>query len=145
MEDCELMYKMPLARKHTKELIEPWRPSFVFKHHRICTLQHLRRPLVMGEVDEVKDSRAVRETSSTNSPFNLSPQPTHTEEMPEKKTLWQKFTTPGSVLQIIAAALLAIAIGLIVTTQVSDIPDAAVALLAIPGQLWLRALRAVGQ
>ena len=51
----------------------------------------------------------------------------------------------GISAAIIAAALLAIAIGLIVTTQVSDIPDAAVALLAIPGQLWLRALRAVGQ
>jgi hypothetical protein len=100
----------------------------------------------MGEIDEVKDGRVVRGPSSTSSPSNLSPQPTYAEEMPEqKKTLWQKFITPGSVLQIIAAALLAIAIGLIVTTQVSEVPDAAVALLAIPGQLWLRALRAVGQ
>jgi hypothetical protein len=100
----------------------------------------------MGEIEEVKDGRAVREVSSTSSPSDYSPRPTYAEEIPEKKkTLWQKFMTKGSVLQIIAAALLAIAIGLIVTTQVSDIPDAAVALLAIPGQLWLRALRAVGQ
>ena len=100
----------------------------------------------MGEINEVKDGRIVRETPSTSSPSDLSPRPTYAEEMPEqKKTLWQKFITPGSVLQIIAAALFAIAIGLIVTTQVSEVPDAAVALLAIPGQLWLRALRAVGQ
>jgi hypothetical protein len=99
----------------------------------------------MGEIEEVKDGRVVRETSSTSSPSDLSPQPTIEEGETEKKTLWQKFMTPGSVLQIIAAALLAIAIGLIVTTQVDDIPDAAVAILAIPGQLWLRALRAVGQ
>jgi hypothetical protein len=99
----------------------------------------------MGEIEEVKDGRVVRETSSTSSPSDLSPQPTIEEGEAEKKTLWQKFMTPGSVLQIIAAALLAIAIGLIVTTQVDDIPDAAVAILAIPGQLWLRALRAVGQ
>lgn len=100
----------------------------------------------MGETDEVKDGRVVRETSSTSSPSNLSPQPTYAEEMPEeRRNLWEKFKTPGSVLQIIAAALLAIAIGLIVTTRVESVPDAAVALLAIPGQLWLRALRAVGQ
>lgn len=99
----------------------------------------------MGQADGVKDDRVVREVSSTSSPSNLSPQPTVAEMPEQKKTLWQKFITPGSVLQIIAAALLAIAIGLIVTTRVSDIPDAAVALLAIPGQLWLRALRAVGQ
>jgi hypothetical protein len=100
----------------------------------------------MGEIEEAKDGRVVRETSSTSSPPTFSPQPTYAEEMPEeKKNLWQKFKTPGSVLQIIAAALLAIAIGLIVTTQVESVPDAAVALLAIPGQLWLRALRAVGK
>lgn len=98
----------------------------------------------MGEIEEAKDGRVVRETSSASSP-GLSPQPTIEEGEAPKKTLWQKFITPGSVLQIIAAALLAIAIGLIVTTQVSDIPDAAVALLAIPGQMWLRALRAVGE
>ncbi|KAJ4991427.1 Sodium:dicarboxylate symporter family protein [Stagonosporopsis vannaccii] len=98
----------------------------------------------MGEIEEIKDGRVVRETSSTSSPSNLSPQPTYAEDMPEsKKTLWQKFLTPGSVLQIIAAALLAIAIGLIVSTQVDDIPAAAPALVAIPGTLWLRALRAV--
>jgi hypothetical protein len=49
------------------------------------------------------------------------------------------------VAKVYDEGISAIAIGLIVTTQVSDIPDAAVALLAIPGQLWLRALRAVGQ
>ena len=52
--------------------------------------------------------------------------------------------TPGSVWQIIIAALLAIAIGLAVTTTVDEVPAAAITILAIPGNLWLRALRAVG-
>jgi hypothetical protein len=63
---------------------------------------------------------------------------------PEKKTFWQRVKEPGSVWQIIIAALLAIAIGLIVTTQVESVPPAAIAITAIPGTLWLRALRAVG-
>jgi Na+/H+-dicarboxylate symporter len=40
---------------------------------------------------------------------------------------------------------LAIAIGLIVTTQVEEVHPAAIAITAIPGTLWLRALRAVGK
>lgn len=62
----------------------------------------------------------------------------------EKKTFWQRVKEPGSVWQIIFAALLAIALGLIVTTQVEEIHPAAIAIVAIPGVLWLRALRAVG-
>jgi hypothetical protein len=66
------------------------------------------------------------------------------EEVREKKTFWQRVKEPGSVWQIIFAALLAIAIGLIVTTQVETVHPAAIAITAIPGTLWLRALRAVG-
>lgn len=58
--------------------------------------------------------------------------------------LWRNFKTPGSALQIVAAAALAIAIGMAVTTTVDDIPEAAPVLLEIPGDLWLRALRATG-
>ncbi|KAH8699436.1 Sodium:dicarboxylate symporter [Phaeosphaeriaceae sp. PMI808] len=61
----------------------------------------------------------------------------------EKKTFWQRVKEPGSVWQIIIAALLAIMIGLIVTTQVKEVHPAAIAITAIPGVLWLRALRAV--
>lgn len=103
----------------------------------------------MGEIEEVKDGRVVRETSapSYSSPGNLTPQQTIDEGNMEKpkRTMWQRFKEPGSVWQIIFAALLAIAIGLIVTTQVDEVPEAAIAILAIPGQLWLRALRAVGK
>jgi hypothetical protein len=59
--------------------------------------------------------------------------------------LWDSFKTPGSAVQIIAAALLAIAIGLAVSTTVSDIPEAVPVILEIPGTLWLRALRATGE
>lgn len=71
------------------------------------------------------------------------------EVIKEKQTIgqkaWASFKTPGSALQIIAAAILAIAIGLAVSTTVSDIPDAAPVILEIPGSLWLRALRATGK
>lgn len=62
-----------------------------------------------------------------------------------RQRVWWKIKEPGSVWQIIIAALLAIVIGLAVTTQVDEVPEAAVAILAIPGNLWLRALRAVGE
>jgi hypothetical protein len=48
-------------------------------------------------------------------------------------------------MQIISAALLAIAIGLAVSTTVTDIPEAVPVILEIPGSLWLRALRATGE
>jgi len=52
---------------------------------------------------------------------------------------------PGSALQIVIAAALAIAIGLIVTSQVDtkDIPVEVAPLIGIPGTLWLRSLKAV--
>jgi hypothetical protein len=59
--------------------------------------------------------------------------------------IWDSLKTPGSAMQIITAALLAIAIGLAVSTTVSDIPEAVPVILEIPGSLWLRALRATGK
>lgn len=58
--------------------------------------------------------------------------------------LWRVTKTPGSAIQIVIAAALAIAIGMAVTTTVDDIPEAAGVLVGIPGTLWLRALKAVG-
>ena len=75
---------------------------------------------------------------------DLSPQTTVDTANMKKRTMWERIKEPGSVWQIILAALAGIAIGLIVTSTVDEIPDAAIALLAIPGQLWLRALQAVG-
>lgn len=68
-----------------------------------------------------------------------------TPKQPWYISLKKSFLTPGSATQIVSAALVAIAIGLIVTTQVDDIPVAAIEIISIPGDLWLRALQAVGK
>ena len=70
---------------------------------------------------------------------------TETEETPKRPWYQRMFATlmePGSALQIVVAALIAIAIGMAITATVDDIPEAAPILLEIPGNLWLRALRA---
>ncbi|KAL2851347.1 Sodium:dicarboxylate symporter [Aspergillus pseudodeflectus] len=59
-----------------------------------------------------------------------------------KRPWWHSIKEPGSALQIVIAAALAIAIGLSVSSTVDDIPYAAPTILEIPGALWLRALRA---
>jgi hypothetical protein len=101
----------------------------------------------MGEIEEVREVRRSRD-DSTDSPSagttNIPSGSGMHVAQPEKKTFWQRVKEPGSVWQIIFAALLAIAIGLIVTTQVETVHPAAIAITAIPGTLWLRALRAVG-
>ncbi|KAF2261921.1 Sodium:dicarboxylate symporter family protein [Lojkania enalia] len=67
------------------------------------------------------------------------------EEKP-KGTLVQRLVkqakTPGSAIQIIIAAAIAIAIGMAVSASVDEVPEAAPAILEIPGSLWLRALKA---
>lgn len=68
---------------------------------------------------------------------------------PQKKKIgegkwWRCFFEPGSAPQIIVAAVIAIAIGMAVNVTVDEVPEAAVALVGIPGNLWLRALQAVG-
>ncbi|KAK4129460.1 glutamate transporter [Parathielavia appendiculata] len=59
-----------------------------------------------------------------------------------RKPWWQPVVEAGSAVQIVIAAVLAIAIGVAVSYTVADIPAAAVTLVGIPGRLWLRALRA---
>jgi hypothetical protein len=101
----------------------------------------------MGESEEIRGTQRARE-DSTDSPSSKTADIPSGSGMhiaqPEKQTFWQRVKEPGSVWQIIIAALLAIAIGLIVTTQVENVHPAAIAITAIPGTLWLRALRAVG-
>ncbi|KIX00112.1 uncharacterized protein Z518_10249 [Rhinocladiella mackenziei CBS 650.93] len=58
------------------------------------------------------------------------------------QALYQSLKEPGSALQIVIAAAIAIGIGMAVTANVQDIPDAAPIILEVPGSLWLRALRA---
>jgi len=68
--------------------------------------------------------------------------PAEIEKIPWTKRLWKSFLTPGSALQIIFAAILGVAIGIAVSATVSDVPEAAPVILEIPGDLWLRALKA---
>jgi Na+/H+-dicarboxylate symporter len=101
----------------------------------------------MGEIEEIREDRKSRDGSSDTpsaQTTNIPAGPGIHVAQEEKKTFWQRVKEPGSVWQIIFAALLAIAIGLIVTTQVETVHPAAIAITAIPGTLWLRALRAVG-
>merc|ERR1711937_294720 len=79
---------------------------------------------------------------SRGSPVDEYPE-TVEEKQPMGRRIWKSFKTPGSALQIVSAALLAVAIGLIVSTQVDNVPTPAVEILNIPGDLWLRALKAV--
>ncbi|KAH7024429.1 Sodium:dicarboxylate symporter [Microdochium trichocladiopsis] len=65
------------------------------------------------------------------------------EAAPAKKTFLQSVLTWGSPWQIVGAAVLAIAIGMAVTATVDSVPQAAIDILGIPGDLWLRALKAV--
>lgn len=82
-------------------------------------------------------------------PTNASSEPSEREtaekiRRPWYQRLYAEVKTPGSALQIVLAAALAIAIGMAVTANVDEIPEAAPILLEIPGMLWLRALRATG-
>jgi len=82
-------------------------------------------------------------------PTNASSEPSDRESEEKVKGPWYKVVqnevmTPGSALQIVIAAAIAIGIGMAVTATVDDIPEAAPIILEIPGMLWLRALRATG-
>lgn len=61
------------------------------------------------------------------------------------KAWWHPIKQPGSAAQIVVAAVLAIAIGLAVTSTVDEVPVAATAILEIPGVIWLRGLQAIGK
>lgn len=95
------------------------------------------------------------EASDKNVSGNTSVQSDHeqvgpiTTDQPAevKRKWWHPLIEPGHAVQIIIAAAVAIGIGLGVTSAVGkdNIPEAAPAVLGIPGQLWLRALQAVGE
>ncbi|KAJ0116962.1 excitatory amino acid transporter 2 [Diaporthe amygdali] len=59
-----------------------------------------------------------------------------------KKPWWLPIKEPGSAAQIVISAVIAIAIGLAVTSTVDSVPVACSTILEIPGTTWLRALRA---
>ena len=83
------------------------------------------------------------EPVASNTSEEAAPVPENGENT-KKQPWWASIKEPGSALQIIIAALLAIGIGLAVSTQVDHVPEAARVLISIPGDLWLRSLKAVG-
>ncbi|KAH7313012.1 excitatory amino acid transporter 1 [Rhexocercosporidium sp. MPI-PUGE-AT-0058] len=89
---------------------------------------------------EKTGKEGIQETRSQSPPPTIDPAPL---EAPQKRPWWASIKEPGSAFQIVIAALLAIAIGLTVTSTVDKVPDAARVILGIPGVLWLRSLRAV--
>ncbi|KAF2736254.1 Sodium:dicarboxylate symporter [Polyplosphaeria fusca] len=92
-----------------------------------------------------KDVNNVNEKAAEGSPTTLSPQATQEagETEKPKRTWWQRIKEPGSVWQILIGAALGIAIGLPVSITVDEVPEAAIALTGVLGDLWLRALKAV--
>ncbi|KXH27924.1 Sodium:dicarboxylate symporter family protein [Colletotrichum nymphaeae SA-01] len=88
--------------------------------------------------------KAVRENSNS-SMDQVQHQTSITSEVSvhEKKPWWHPVIEPGSAVQIIIAAAIAVGIGLGVKTAHPDIPAAATTILIIPGNLWLRSLKAV--
>ena len=82
------------------------------------------------------------DSSDADDSNNAGAQEVLETKQPMGKRFMRTLMTPGSALQIVIAAIIAIAIGMAVTATVSDIPEAAPVILEIPGQLWLRALRA---
>ncbi|KAK4149614.1 Sodium:dicarboxylate symporter [Chaetomidium leptoderma] len=90
-----------------------------------------------AEKTEVVGDDVRRTATSTSSP------PPETAEVEPKKPWWNSVRVAGSATQIVIAAALAIAIGLAVSSTVEEIPPAVVTIVAIPGRLWLRALKAV--
>lgn len=73
-----------------------------------------------------------------------TPGETNAASVEPKKPWWNSVREAGSATQIVIAAALAIGIGLGVSSAVDEVPKAATTILAIPGRLWLRALKAVG-
>lgn len=67
------------------------------------------------------------------------------EEKPPKRPWWHSVKEPGSALQIVVAAALAIGIGMAVNATSYPVHEAVGPLVMIPGTLWLRALKAVGK
>lgn len=84
-----------------------------------------------------------QQSSSTNSQ-DLASQSSQGKKRKWNHRLYTTLKEPGSALQIIIAAAIAIIIGISVSANVpaDEIPEAAPVLLEIPGRLWLRALRA---
>jgi len=94
-------------------------------------------------------SEKLQQTASQEQEVSVTPIYSDSETRPPKRKIgegrwFRPFFEPGSAVQIICAAILAIIIGMVVNVTVDEVPPAAIAILGIPGRLWLRALQAVG-
>ena len=94
-------------------------------------------------------SEKLHQTASQEQEVSVTPIYSDSEDQPPKRKIgegrwFRPFFEPGSAVQIICAAVLAIIIGMVVNVTVDEVPPAAIAILGIPGRLWLRALQAVG-
>ncbi|KEF53227.1 uncharacterized protein A1O9_10675 [Exophiala aquamarina CBS 119918] len=90
-----------------------------------------------------KDRSEALEAQPTNASSELSERESSEKiKRPWHKSLQAEVMTPGSALQIVIAAAIAIGIGMAVTATVDEVPEAVPEILEIPGMLWLRALRA---
>ncbi|KAK7704375.1 hypothetical protein SLS64_008562 [Diaporthe eres] len=94
----------------------------------------------MGKEVEAGDTR---ETWRTDSSRSVDVQDVSADPVVEpKKRWWHPIKEPGSAAQIVISAVVAIAVGLAVTSTVDSVPEACTEILGIPGTTWLRALRA---
>ncbi|TLD19935.1 hypothetical protein PspLS_09691 [Pyricularia sp. CBS 133598] len=112
----------------------------------------MSNPTPVGAAPERPSEKTVAmENDATRQDSYSSGSPPHetqgfaeeTQKRPWHRKLVDSAKTPGSAVQIVIAAIIAIAIGLIVTTQVDSVPSAVIPILSIPGDLWLRSLKAV--
>lgn len=110
--------------------------------HSASTVPELRNP-EMGKEIETGETRETWRTDSSGS-VDVQDIPANPVVYPEKRW-WHPIKESGSAAQIVIAAVLAIAIGLAVTSTVDSVPAAASELLEVPGTTWLRALRATGE
>lgn len=75
----------------------------------------------------------------------VSSNPSNNSEQETKKPWYYVFLEMGSAPQIILGALLALAIALPISLTVDEVPEWAITICLIPGDLWLRALKAIGK
>lgn len=101
----------------------------------------------MSEKQEHETSKHISDEGIQHASSNPSQNEAQMIERDPNRKWWHGIKEPGHALQIVVAAILAIIIGLAVTTTVGskNIPQAATVIIGIPGTLWLRALRAVGK
>ena len=98
----------------------------------------------MAERDEKLQQTPSQEAEVSVSPSYNDPETRQAKPKIGEGRWFRPFFEPGSAVQIICAAVVAIIIGMVVNVTVDEVPPAAIAILGIPGRLWLRALQAVG-